>query len=81
MKCSKLFVGIAMELLLTIEISKILSVISVKQSWQSDRDEYDQPAGRGSSWFRPNFRDNGYKRDKSRNRTSRAFRSTLTSLS
>ncbi|KAI3474531.1 hypothetical protein Pfo_029446 [Paulownia fortunei] len=26
------------------------------QSWQSDRDEYDQPSGRGNSWFRPSFR-------------------------
>ncbi|PIN03627.1 hypothetical protein CDL12_23863 [Handroanthus impetiginosus] len=42
------------------------------QSWQSDRDEQDQPPHRGNSWFRPSFREDGYKRGKSRYRTSRA---------
>ncbi|KAG8371857.1 hypothetical protein BUALT_Bualt12G0006600 [Buddleja alternifolia] len=45
-----------------------------QQGWQSDRDEYDEPSGGGSSWFRPNFGDDGYKKGKSRNRTSRAQR-------
>ncbi|KAL8456365.1 hypothetical protein ACS0TY_034541 [Phlomoides rotata] len=41
------------------------------QSWRSDEDESEQSPGRGSSWFRPNSRDNGFGRGKSRNRTSR----------
>ncbi|KAL6505997.1 hypothetical protein OROHE_022716 [Orobanche hederae] len=40
----------------------------------SDTNEYDQPSGRGSSWFRPSFREDGFKKGKSRNTTSRAFR-------
>ncbi|XP_011075142.1 uncharacterized protein LOC105159683 isoform X1 [Sesamum indicum] len=44
------------------------------QSWQSDRDDCDQPSGRGSSWFRPSFRDDGYKKGKSRYRASQASR-------
>lgn len=41
------------------------------QSWQSDRDEYEKSSSRGSSWFRPSFRENGYRRGKSRSRTCR----------
>ncbi|KAL8456367.1 hypothetical protein ACS0TY_034541 [Phlomoides rotata] len=44
---------------------------SSSKSWRSDEDESEQSPGRGSSWFRPNSRDNGFGRGKSRNRTSR----------
>ncbi|CAA0837478.1 Chaperone DnaJ-domain superfamily protein [Striga hermonthica] len=44
------------------------------QSWQSDTDEFDQHFDRETSWFRPNFTENGSKKGKSRYRTSRASR-------
>ncbi|KAH6767864.1 hypothetical protein C2S52_018847 [Perilla frutescens var. hirtella] len=45
------------------------------QKWESDRDECDEPQGRKHSWFRPNFRDGGYRRGRSRNRGPQSFRS------
>ncbi|EYU39939.1 hypothetical protein ABFS82_10G171600 [Erythranthe guttata] len=44
------------------------------QSWQSDRDEYSEPRGRGSSWSRPTFSDDEYIRGKPKNKSSRASR-------
>ncbi|XP_051138734.1 uncharacterized protein LOC127256656 [Andrographis paniculata] len=44
------------------------------QNWKEDRDEYEEPSGRGSSWFRPGFREGGHKRGKARNWNSRTSR-------
>ncbi|EYU39940.1 hypothetical protein MIMGU_mgv1a011884mg [Erythranthe guttata] len=47
---------------------------SPPKSWQSDRDEYSEPRGRGSSWSRPTFSDDEYIRGKPKNKSSRASR-------
>lgn len=60
---------------LFIVISEILTMISVEQSWEPDRDDDQEPAGSKNSWFRPNIRDSGCKRGKSRNRASQGFKS------
>lgn len=44
------------------------------QSWEPDRDDDHEPAGPKNSWFRPNIRDSGCKRGKSRNRASQGFK-------
>lgn len=78
---AKLFLCMSMELTLNIMIYHLISVISVNQSWESDRNEYNQPPGRGSSWFGPNFTEDGYRRGNPKKRTSRSFQSMSISLS
>lgn len=78
---AKLFLCMSMELPLNIMIYHLISVISVNQSWESDRNEYNQPPGRGSSWFGPNFTEDGYRRGNPKKRTSRSFQSMSISLS
>ncbi|KAL3841198.1 hypothetical protein ACJIZ3_025789 [Penstemon smallii] len=40
----------------------------------SDKDEFDENSSGWSSWFRTNFRDDGFKRGKSKNKRSQKFR-------
>ncbi|CAA0812694.1 Chaperone DnaJ-domain superfamily protein [Striga hermonthica] len=43
------------------------------ESSRLDTEEFDPFSDRGSSWFRPSFKENGSKKSKSRYRTSQAF--------